>query len=147
MASRPSKPLTARRLSIKDFEEQALAALGQPPGYTLVLDDDAGEIHIPHPLLVADERLAEIEAVQTGSDLDRDTVTDPDTGAQHSIPATPAAIGGVAAEPTQVRLARAVLGRADHETFLAHGGKSAHVALAWEAMAAEVKAAAPKPSR
>ncbi len=148
MAARTTiKPMTSRRLSIKEFEDQALAALGQPPGYTLELNDDAGEVHIPHPLLVDDDRLADIEAVQNGTDLDVEEIEDPETGQKVSVPCNPPTINGERAEASQVRLARAVLGRAAHEKLLAHGGKSAHVVLAWEAMAAEVKASAPKRSR
>ncbi|QIS06756.1 hypothetical protein F5X71_34595 [Nocardia brasiliensis] len=140
----PKAPLTAKKLSIAEFEGQALDALGQLPGYTLILDGDGGELNIPHPLLVADERMEEIERVQAGLDLDQEDLVDPETGKTITVPATPATIDGEPADSHTVRLARAVLGPEDHARLLAHGGKSAHVALAWQALAAEVQAASPK---
>lgn len=147
MAYKNSKPvLTSKRLAIKDFEEQALSSLGQAPGYTLILDDES-ELHIPHPLLVADDRLNEIDAVQSNNDLDHQDIVDPDTGETISVPVVPATIDGKPADAHSVRLARAVLGAAEHKRFLAHGGKSAHIALAWQSLQAEAESASPKRGR
>jgi hypothetical protein len=146
MATRNVKPMTNKRLSIADFEEQAMAALGQPPGYTLILSEDESvpDVHIPHPLLVAEDRLKAIQDAQSGADLDTEEIEDPETGRTVTVTKFPRTIDGKPADPEAVRLARAVLGPAEHKRFLAHGGKSTHVALAWEAMAAEVQSMAPK---
>lgn len=117
---------TKRVLNLADFEEQAIDALGQTPGITIELDN--GEVvSIPHPMLVTDEQQAEIEKVQENADLDEDGKVD-----------------GQRPEPQAVRLARAVLGDEEHKRFLAGGGKSVHVMLAWQMMTKELQEKGPK---
>lgn len=111
-----------REMSLDDFEDQAIDALGQSPGLTLTLRND-DIVTIPHPLLLDDERQELVERVQKHLDEDLDENGSPN-----------GKIDGQPAPPYAVRFAKAILGEAEHARFLAGGGTSNKVALAWQYM-------------
>jgi len=112
------------KFTLEAFEALVVEALGEKPGVTLELKDGT-EIHIPHPATVDDERLTEIEKVQNLRDLDEEVDED-------GVKLRVEKINGVDAPPFAIRLARAILGPADHARLLAGGGKSAHVIQGWQ---------------
>ena len=116
-----------RELSLDEFEEQALDALGQAPGLKITLRNE-DVVVIPHPLLLDDDRQAAVEFVQRRDDEDRD---------ENGNPA--GKIDGEPAPPYAVRLAKAILGEEDHKRFLAGGGSSNKVALAWQYLTESLK--------
>jgi hypothetical protein len=117
---------TKRVLKLDEFQDQAIEAIGQTPGVTLELEDGS-LLTIPHPMLVTDEQQTEIERVQNGDDLDED-----------------GKINGQTPEVHAVRFARAVLGEERHKAFLAGGGKSVLVMLAWQMLTKELEEKGPK---
>lgn len=119
------KKVDTTKFTLEAFEAIALEALGEKPGLTLELRDGT-EIYIPHPAMVDDERLAAIERVQSLKDLDEEI--DEETGKK----VRGETINGQDAPPYAVRLARAILGEADHKRFIEGGGKSALVMQAWK---------------
>lgn len=104
-----------RELSLDEFRDQAMDAIGQAPGVTLRLGNDE-TVTIPHPMLIDDQRQVEIDKAQ---DDDGD-------------------------ESQTIRFARAVLGPEQHEKFLAGGGNSNDVTLAWAWMSKTAEEAGPK---
>lgn len=120
---------TQKRLALAEFREQAVEAQSQLS--SLILECDGGkEFEIPHPLLVDDETQARFEAFQAGDGLDRD-----DDGNL----VIPHKINGVLAEPIVIRSAKAILGPEKHAEFIAAGGHSNDVTLAWNMLAEQVK--------
>lgn len=116
-----------RELSLDEFEEQALDALGQAPGLKITLRN--GEVVvIPHPLLLDDDRQDAVEFVQRRDDEDRDENGNPS-----------GLIDGKRAPAFSKRLAMAILGEEDHARFLAGGGSSNKVALAWQYLTESLK--------
>lgn len=109
-----------REMSLDEFEEQALDSLGQSPGLRLTLRND-DVVVIPHPLLLDDDRQAEVERVQQHLDEDVDEEGRPN-----------GQIGGKPAPAFTIRLAKAILGEEEHARFLAGGGTSNKVSLAWQ---------------
>lgn len=109
-----------REMSLDEFEEQALDSLGQSPGLRLTLRND-DVVVIPHPLLLDDDRQAEVERVQQHLDEDVDEEGRPN-----------GQIGGKPAAAFTIRLAKAILGEEEHARFLAGGGTSNKVSLAWQ---------------
>ncbi|MBO0879856.1 MAG: hypothetical protein J2P17_05715 [Mycobacterium sp.] len=122
------KKVDTTKFTLDAFEAMCIEALGEKPGVTLELKDGT-ELHIPHPATVDDDRLTDIERIQGLRDLDEETYTDEDGKTQTRRIEK---IGGVDAEPFQIRLARAILGPAEHKRFLEAGGKSALVLQAWK---------------
>lgn len=116
-----------REMDLDEFEEQALDALGTSPGLKLKLRND-DVVTIPHPMLLSDDRQAEVEFVQRRDDEDRN---------ENGLPN--GKINGEPAPPYAVRLAKAILGEEDHARFLAGGGSSNKVALAWQLLTEGLK--------
>jgi hypothetical protein len=111
-----------REWNLEDFEAQAIDSLGGVAGVNLTLRN--GDIvTIPHPMLLDDDTQTEVERVQAHRDEDRD-----EDGAPNGK------IGGEDAPPFAIRLAKAILGPEDHARFLAGGGSSNKVGLAWQYM-------------
>ena len=130
MAGRPSKSMTERRkLSLDDFRQQVIESKSQLS--SIVLETEAGEFEIPHPMLISDEAQKRLEIVQGGEDLDKDKET--------GQPVYPPKIGNKPAEPLTIRTARALLGDEDHKRFIAAGGHSNDITLAWEMLVQEQK--------
>lgn len=126
MADRPN--FSARRkLALADFREQAIEAQSQLSSLFLTMPNDE-EYEIPHPMLVSDEAQKRIEIVQLGDDLDKD-----DDG----LIVQPPKIKGKPADPLTIRTARALLGDAEHKKFIAAGGHSNDVTLAWQLLVKE----------
>jgi hypothetical protein len=119
-----NRKMAADVLSLADFEQQAIEALGQTPGKTIRLDNGES-VTIPHPMLVSDEQQARIEAVENDDDLNLDE---------------DGKINGQRPPSKAARLARAVLGEEQHARFIAGGGKSNHVMLAWNWLVKSVEA-------
>lgn len=110
-----------RRVKTSELREQAIEALGQEP--YIDIETDNGEVfRIWHPLLVDDATQIRIADFQQGAELDRDE------DGEIKIPVT---INGVKAEPTAIRSARAILGPEEHARFIAAGGHSNDIQLAW----------------
>jgi hypothetical protein len=128
MANRPSFA-ERRKLSLKDFREQALESQSQLSSMTLVADNNE-EFEIPHPMMISDEAQRRLELVQSGEDLDKD---------KDGKPVFPARIKGKFPEPLSARFARALLGDEEHKRFIAAGGHSHDVELAWEMLVKEHK--------
>lgn len=122
------KKVDTTKWTLDAFEAMCIEALGEKPGVTLELNDGT-ELHIPHPATVDDDRLKEIEKIQNLRDLDEEEYVDDDGKTQTRRIEK---INGTDAEPFQIRLARAILGDAEHKRFLGAGGKSALVLQAWK---------------
>ncbi|MDF3280924.1 hypothetical protein [Gordonia sp. N1V] len=119
-------------MSLDEFEETATDALGSTPGLKINLAN-GDFITIPHPLLVSDETQERIERVQRRDDLDpKPMVEDPETGQLVPDPAARDLIDGEPAPVFNVRFALALLGDEAHARFLAAGGSSNKVLLAWQ---------------
>lgn len=130
MAARPQKSFAERRkLALSDFRDQVIEAQSQLSSLVLVMPDGETTFEIPHPMLISDEAQKRLEVVQTGEDLDKD-----DEGKFKE----PAQINGKRAEPLVIRTARALLGN-DHEKFIAAGGNSNDITLAWQWLVREQK--------
>lgn len=115
-----------REFDLDEFEEQALEAFDQVPGLKLNLRN-GDSVTIPHPLLLGDEQQALVERVQRREDEDRDENGKPNGN-----------INGQPAEAFVVRLAKAILGEEEHARFLAGGGSSNKVSLAWQYLTREL---------
>ena len=128
MAGRPvKKSFTERRvLALDEFRKQVIEAQSQLSSIWLETED--GEFEIPHPMLISDEAQKRLEVVQSLEDLDKD-----DDG----NPVYPAKIDGKLAEPLTIRTARALLGDEDHARFIAAGGHSNDITLAWQMLVKE----------
>lgn len=131
MAGRPArKSFTERReLALSDFREQVIEAQGQLS--SLVLVADGGEkFEIPHPMMLSDDAQKRVETVQAYRDLDRD---------ENDEIKVPLKIDGELADPLVIRFARALLGEEEHARFIAAGGHSHDVELAWLKLSGEQK--------
>ena len=125
-------------MSLEEFEETALEAIGSKPGLTLKLKN--GDVsRIPHPMLVDEDRQEAIELVQSREDLDPELDADGNAKPEldekdNPIPGTVKradTIGGVKAPSFSTRLAHAILGEDGYARFRAGGGNANHVILAW----------------
>lgn len=114
-----------RSMKINELREQAIEALGQAPYIDLETDDPEVTVRVWHPLLVDDEAQVRLERFNTGDDLDKD---------KSGNPKLPHRIGGELAEPQNIRSARAILGPEEHAKFVANGGHSNDIQLAWNEM-------------
>lgn len=131
MADRPSFN-ERRKLALADFREQVIEQNSQLSSLFLEMPNGE-EYEIPHPMLVSDEAQTRLEKVQSGLDLDRDengNIIDPPT------------IKKKPAEPYTIRVAKALLGDDAHKKFIAAGGHSNDVTLAWQLLVKEHKATA-----
>lgn len=129
MAARPQRKNFAerRKLALHDFREQVIEQQSQLASIWLVADGDE-EFEIPHPMLVSDEAQKRLERVQNLEDLDRD---------ENGVIKHPPQIDGKPAEPLTIRTARALLGDEDHKRFVAAGGHSNDITLAWQMLVRE----------
>jgi len=129
-AARKATTRLPRKLALDAFREQAVEAQSQIA--SLVLEMPNGEeFTIPHPMLVSDEAQRRLEAVQAGDDLDRD---------ENGAILDPPRINGKPAEPLAIRTARALMGDEEHARFVAAGGHSNDVTLAWQMLVREQEA-------
>lgn len=130
MAGRPQRKNFAerRKLALHDFREQAIEAKSQLASIVLVANDDE-EFEVPHPMLISDEAQKRLERVQSYQDLDRD---------EDGNIKEPLQVDGEPAEPLTIRTAKALLGD-DHARFIAAGGHSNDITLAWEMLVEEQK--------
>lgn len=122
-----NKPERKRRMKTSELREQAVEAMNQTP-YIDVETDNGDTFRVWHPLLVDDTAQTAIELVQSGRDLDRD---------DKEVIIYPPKVKGKPADPDVIRLARAVLGDVNHKKFVAAGGHSQDVNLAWNEMMRE----------
>lgn len=131
MANRPArKSFTERRkLALGEFREQAIEALSQLSSLILVADN-GDEFEIPHPMLISDEAQTRVESVQSGADLDKD---------EEGKFLDPPKIDGEPAGPFVIRFARALMGDDWHGRFIAAGGHSKDVEIAWGMLVEEQK--------
>jgi hypothetical protein len=131
MAGRPArKSFTERRkMALHEFREQVIEAQSQLSSVVLVADNDE-EFEVPHPMLISDDAQKRLEIVQSGEDLDKE---------KDGRFVEPAKIGGKLAEPLTIRTARALLGDEQHKKFIAAGGHSNDITLAWQMLVAEQK--------
>lgn len=128
MADRPSFN-QRRRVALLDFRDQVIEQSSQLSSLFLEMPNGE-EFEIPHPMLVSDDAQTRLEKVQKGLDLDRDDkgeIKDPPT------------IKSKLAEPYTIRVARALLGDDAHKKFVASGGHSNDVTLAWQMLVKEHK--------
>lgn len=134
-----------KKWKVEAFREQAFEAKSTLSHIELEVDN--GDVFIvPNPLALDDETQARVEVFQRGEGLDRDTVHDEDgeplkgvTGEVITRIKEPHQIDGVILEPVSVRSARAIMGDEAHEKFIAAGGRSSDVTLAWQYMHDQVK--------
>lgn len=128
MAEKPSFN-ERRKLALADFREQVMEQNSQMSSLFLEMPN-GDEFEIPHPMLVSDEAQERLERVQGLYDLDRDKtgeIKDPPT------------INNKPAPPYSVRVARALLGDDEHAKFVAAGGHSNDITLAWKMLVQEHK--------
>ena len=126
MATRPSFN-ERRRLALADFREQAIEQESHLASIFLEMPNGE-EFEIPHPMGVDDEAQKRLERVQGLYDLDRD---------KKGEIINPPTIDGKPAEPYSIRIAKAVLGDEAHAKFIAAGGHSNDVTLAWQMLCKE----------
>jgi hypothetical protein len=133
-----------RKWKVEEFREQAFEAKSTLSHIELEVGDET--FIVPNPLALDDVTQARVEAFQRGEGLDRDTILDEDgnpvkdvTGKPITRIREPHQIDGVVLDPVSVRSARAILGDDVHEAFIAAGGRSSDVTLAWEYMVNQVK--------
>lgn len=130
MAGRPAvkKSFTERRkLALDEFRQQVIEAQSQLSSLVLVAEGGE-EFEVPHPMLISDEAQTRLEIVQTGEDLDKD-------GDGEFV--VPSKIGGKLAAPLTIRTAKALLGDEEHKRFIAAGGHSNDITLAWQLLVKE----------
>lgn len=128
MATRPSFN-ERRKLALADFREQVIESNSQLSSLFLEMPNGE-EFEIPHPMILSDEVQTRLERVQSGLDLDRDEK------GEIKVPAT---VNGKSADPYTIRVARALLGADVHKKFIAAGGHSNDVTLAWQMLVKEHK--------
>lgn len=113
-----------RRMKASELRAQAIEALNQDP--YLDIETDNGEVfRIWHPLLQDDAAQVRIDAFNNAADLDKD---------EEGNIIFPHKVNGEPAEPAAIRSARAILGPEMHAAFVAAGGHSNDVQLAWQEM-------------
>lgn len=137
-----------RKWKVEEFRTQAFEAKSTFSHIELEVgeDEDAEVFAVPNPLALDDETQTRVEKFQRGDGLDRDVLHDEDgkplisvTGEQITRIKEPHQIDGVIQDPVSVRSARAILGDEVHARFIAKGGRSSDVTLAWEYMVNQVK--------
>jgi len=135
-----------KKWKIEDFREQAIEAMGQTASITLELPNSDEVFEVPHPLAMDDEMQARVEAFQRGDGLDRETILDDDgkplldgTGKPVTVIKEPHQIDGKILEPASIRSAKVILGEEVHARFIAAGGRSNDVSLAWQYMVEQTK--------
>lgn len=144
--NRAQRRAAQKKFKLEEFRDQAIEAMSQVSSILLECEDGF-VVEIPHPMLVDDDTQERIEQFQRGDGLDREPLIDPETGDpildEAGEPLTrikePHQINGVICEPISTRSAKAILGDEQHADFLAHGGHSNDVTLAWQWMVSEHK--------
>lgn len=122
----PNRAARRRAMKTSELREQAVESLGQTPYIDLEADKDPTVvIRIWHPLLVDDPTQVRLERYNQNADLDRD---------KKGELIIPFRINGEIPEPANIRSARAILGDEEHARFVAAGGNSNDVQLAWNEM-------------
>ena|SRR5690242_8025209 len=129
MATRPSFN-ERRKLALADFREQAIEQNSQLSSLFLEMPNGE-EFEIPNPMLLSDEAQTRVGRVQNLYDLDRD---------EKDEIRQPPTIKGKPAEPYTIRVARALLGEEAHKKFIAAGGHSNDITLAWQVLVREHEA-------
>ncbi|RAV17513.1 hypothetical protein DQP57_00370 [Mycobacterium colombiense] len=119
-------------MGLEEFRQQVIEAQSQLASIRLEMPNEE-VFEIPHPMLISDDAQKRLEIVQSFQDLDRDR--------KNQI-VDPPQIDGKPAEPLQIRIARALLGEEQHEKFIAAGGHSNDVTLAWQYLSQEHRARA-----
>jgi len=114
-----------RHMKTSELREQAIEALGQAPYIDLETDNADVTVRVWHPLLVDDDAQVRLERFNQGEDLDKDK------SGEVKIPHR---IDGKLADPQNIRSARAILGDEQHALFVANGGHSNDIQLAWNEM-------------
>lgn len=144
--NRAERRAQRKKWKVEEFREQAIEALGQTASILLEVPGSDELFEVPHPLAMDDEMQARVEAFQRGDGLDREPLIDSDGSPILDIngePATrvkePHQIDGVILEPLTVRSARVILGEETHKRFIAAGGRSNDVSLAWQYMVDQTK--------
>jgi hypothetical protein len=136
-----------RRVKAIGYGEQRIEALGQTPHIDFELRDGS-IVRLPHYLRLSDEALARFEAFQRGDGLDReplldehgDPKRDEDTGKPLTRAIYPPVINGEPAQPSAVRLMRAVLGDEDYAKLRDHGLTAAELSRMWQSLADDISA-------
>lgn len=134
-----------RKWKVEEFREQAFEAKSTLSH--IELETENGDVFVvPNPAALDDVTQARVEEFQRGDGLDKDVVLDENgeqlkgvTGEPVTRIKEPHQIGGDILEPVSVRSARAILGDEVHAKFIAAGGRSSDVTLAWEYMLNQVK--------
>lgn len=141
MATNRAERRAQKRWKVEEFRAQAIEALGQTASVFLEVPDSEEVFEVPHPLSMDDVTQARVEAFQRGDGLDREPVIDSEgvpLMGTNGEPVTrikePHQIDGVILEPLSVRSARTILGEDVHARFIAAGGRSNDVSLAWQYM-------------
>jgi len=135
-----------KKWKVEDFREQAIEAMGQTASIVLEVPGSDETFEVPHPLAMDDEMQARVEAFQRGDGLDREPVNDREgnplldaSGEPVTAIKEPHQIKGKILEPLSVRSARVILGDEIHARFIAAGGRSNDVSLAWQYMVDQTK--------
>jgi len=135
-----------KKWKVEDFREQAIEAMGQTASIVLEVPGSDEVFEVPHPLAMDDDMQARVEAFQRGDGLDREPVLDLDgtplkdaSGEPVTRVKDPHQIKGKMLEPVSVRPARVILGEEVHARFIAAGGRSNDVSLAWQYMVEQTK--------
>lgn len=113
-----------RKFKLEQFREQAIESRSQLASIELETEDGY-ILEVPHPLMVDDDTQERIEKFQRGDGLDRD---------KDGRIIEPNQIKKEVLESPAIRSAKAILGEAKHAEFLAHGGHSNDITLAWQMM-------------
>lgn len=155
------------KFKLAAFREMALESKGMSTGVDIELDagtydvigydDDGAEVvldtvevedgevvHIPHPLMLADDRQHAFDKFQQGEDLDQIDYTDDETGEIRRKPRLPFVIDGNPAPPESYRMAAAIIGEGEVHRLLAGGGHCNDVGMAWQWLTTDSRLSAPK---
>lgn len=135
-----------KKWKVEEFREQAIEAMGQTASILLEVPGSDEVFEVPHPLAMDDEMQARVEAFQRGDGLDREPLVGVDgeplldsSGEPMTRVKEPHQINGEILEPLSVRSARVILGEETHKRFIAAGGRSNDVSLAWQWMVDQTK--------
>lgn len=149
VANRAERRAQQRKFKIEEFREAALEAKSTLGHLELEVGegDEAEVFRVPNPIALDDPTQARVEKFQRGDGLDRDTIHDEDgkplkgiTGEVVTRIHEPHSVDGVVLDdPVAVRSARAILGDDAHARFIAKGGRSSDITLAWDYMSKQVK--------
>jgi hypothetical protein len=133
-----------RKWKVEEFREQAFEA--KSTFAHIELEVGGKTFVVPNPMALDDPTQARVEQFQRGEGLDRVTIYDDDGKPLKGVDGEPVTrikephqIDGKVLEPVSVRSARAILGDDVHEAFIAAGGRSSDVTLAWDYMMNQVK--------